>query len=379
MRRSRGFVPRPVVTRRRFRRPVLAVGAQLKNTFCLARGDEATLGPHVGDLDNLETYAAYEAAVARLEAFLALRPEVVACDLHPLYLSTRYARERAAALGVPLVEVQHHHAHAAAAVAEHGLEGPVLALAWDGTGLGTDGTAWGGELLLAEGARFERLATFRPLALAGGDRAVRQPWRVALAALLDAFDGRPPLEALPLFRDVPAAELETVTRMIRGGVNAPLAHGAGRAFDAAGALALGRGEARFEGQVALALDAAADPAEPGRYPFDLDRSGAVTALDLRALWRALAADAAAGRAAGAISARFHAALAAAGAALVRDAAARTGKLPVVLTGGCFQNARLAEGILAALSGEFRVYLHGRVPPGDGGLALGQAFVADASA
>ncbi|MFT3914187.1 MAG: carbamoyltransferase HypF [Anaeromyxobacteraceae bacterium] len=216
MRRSRGWVPRPVVLSRRVRRPVLAVGAQLKNTFCLARGDEATLGPHVGDLDDLETYASFEAAIARLETFLAVRPEVVACDLHPLYLSTRYARERAAALGVPLVEVQHHHAHAAAAMAEHGLDGPVLALAWDGTGLGTDGAAWGGELLLAEAGRFERLATFRPLALAGGDRAVRQPWRAALAALLDAFDGAPPLESLPLFRAVPPAELETVRRMISG-------------------------------------------------------------------------------------------------------------------------------------------------------------------
>ncbi|MFO0583277.1 MAG: carbamoyltransferase HypF [Anaeromyxobacter sp.] len=379
MRRSRGWVPRPVVLSRKVRRPVLAVGAQLKNTFCLARGDEATLGPHVGDLDDLETYASFEAAVARLEAFLEVRPEAVACDLHPLYLSTRYARERAAALGVPLVEVQHHHAHAAAAMAEHGLEGPVLALAWDGTGLGTDGAAWGGELLLAEAGRFERLATFRPLALAGGDRAVRQPWRVALAALLDAFDGVPPLEALPLFRAVPPAELETVRRMISGGVNAPLAHGAGRTFDAAGALALGRGDARFEGQIAIALDAAADASEPGAYPFDLDRSGPLTTLDLRPLWRALSADAAEEASPGAISARFHAALAKAGAALVRDAARQAGKLPVVLTGGCFQNARLAEGILGELGSDFRVYLHGRVPPGDGGIALGQAIVADASA
>jgi len=379
MRRSRGWVPRPVVLARRLARPVLAVGAQLKNTFCLARGDEATLGPHVGDLDDLETYASFEAAIARLEAFLALRPEAVACDLHPLYLSTRYARERAAALGVPLVEVQHHHAHAAAAMAEHGLDGPVLALAWDGTGLGTDGAAWGGELLLVERARFERLATFRPLALAGGDRAVRQPWRVALAALLDAFDGAPPLEALPLFRALPPGELDTVRRMLLGRVNAPLAHGAGRTFDAAGALALGRGEARFEGQVALALDAAARSAGAAPYPFDLDHARPVTELDLRPLWRALAQDAANGVPAGAVSARFHAGLVAGGAALVRDAARRTGPLPVVLTGGCFQNARLAEGILGALGSDFRVYLHGRVPPGDGGIALGQAIVADASA
>ncbi|ABC80252.1 (NiFe) hydrogenase maturation protein HypF [Anaeromyxobacter dehalogenans 2CP-C] len=379
MRRSRGFVPRPVRTARRFARPVLAAGAQLKNACCLARGEEATLGPHVGDLDGLETYEAFEAAVARLEAFLAFRPELLACDLHPLYLSTRWARERAGALSLPLVEVQHHHAHAAACMAEHGLEGPVLALCWDGTGLGADGASWGGELLLAEAARFERLATFRPVALAGGDRAIRDPWRIALAALLDAFGDDAPLDRLPLFAGVPARELEVVRRMLAAGLNAPPAHGAGRAFDAAGALALCRPSARFEGQVALALDAAAHGHEAPPYPFDLDASGPVEALDLRPLWRALAADVLAARPAGELSARFHAALAAAGAEQVRRAARRTGRLPVVLTGGCFQNARLAEAIRARLDGEFAVYQHGEVPPGDGGIALGQAVVADAVA
>jgi hydrogenase maturation protein HypF len=379
LRRSRGWVPRPVRTRHRFARPVLGAGAQLKNAFCLARGDEATLGPHVGDLDGLETYAAYEAAVARLEAFLELRPEVVGCDLHPLYLSTRYARERAAALGAPLVEVQHHHAHAAAAMAEHGLDGPVLALCWDGTGLGTDGAAWGGELLLAEPARFERLATFRPLPLAGGDQAVRQPWRLALAALLDAFDGAPPLDRLPLFAGVAPAELALVRKLVLGRIGTPLAHGAGRTFDAAGALALGLGLARYEGQVALALDGAAGGAGADAYPFDVDERREPAELDLRPLWRALAADVAAGVPPGLVSARFHAALVRAGAALVRRAAARHGRRPVVLTGGCFQNARLAEGILGELSGSFEVYTHAQVPPGDGGLALGQALVADAVA
>ena len=377
MRRSRGFVPRPVRVRRPFPRPILAVGAQLKNTFCLARGEEATLGPHVGDLDNLETYEAFEAAIARLERFLELRPEAIACDLHPLYLSTRYARERAAALGVPLVEVQHHHAHAAAAMAEHGLDGPVLALAWDGTGLGTDGTAWGGELLLADARGFERLATIRPVPLAGGDRAIREPWRIALAVLLDAFDGAPPLDRLPLFAAVDPGEREVVRRMIAAGVNAPLAHGAGRAFDAAGAIALARPVSRHEGQVAMALDHAAGPPAPP-YPFDVTAGPAPLELDLRPLWRALAEDTAAGRPPGEISARFHATLAAGAAALVRSAARARGRQPVVLTGGCFQNARLAEGILGELGGSFEVYLHGQVPPGDGGIALGQALVTGAT-
>jgi hydrogenase maturation protein HypF len=400
MRRSRGFVPRPVRLRRPVARPILAVGAQLKNTFCLARGDEATLGPHVGDLDNLETYASFEAAVARLETFLALRPEAIACDLHPLYLSTVYARERAAALGVPLVEVQHHHAHVASAAAERGLKGPVLGLAWDGTGLGTDGTAWGGELLRVDGARSTRLGTFRPVALAGGDRAIRDPWRIALAVLLDAFEGAPPLDRIPLLAEVDPKERDVVRRMLAGGVNAPLAHGVGRLFDAAAALALGRPRARFEGQLAIALEAAdgspsppasADPAaqwERGErvgvrgaaeaYPYDVARDGDLWQLDLRPLWRALAEDVVNGRNAALVSARFHEALANAGAELVRRAAEECGKLPVVLTGGCFQNARLAAGIVRRLDTSFEVYQHAFVPPGDGGIALGQAVVADAA-
>jgi hydrogenase maturation protein HypF len=264
-------------------------------------------------------------------------------------------------------------------MAEHGLAGPVLGLAWDGTGLGTDGAAWGGELLIAERGRFERLATFRPVPLAGGDRAVREPWRVALAALLDAFGGDPPLERLPLFARVAPAEVEGVRRMIAGGVNAPPAHGAGRAFDAAGALALARPRSRYEGQVAVALDNAAAGESADPYPYAIDGAPAVAQLDLRPLWRELVQDVAGGRPAGVVSARFHASLAAAGAALVRRAAAEHGRLPVVLTGGCFQNRRLAEGMTRELGarGGFAVYLHGEVPPGDGGIALGQAVVADA--
>jgi hydrogenase maturation protein HypF len=381
LRRARGWVPRPVRIVPGFSRPILAAGAQLKNTCCLARGEEATLGPHVGDLDGLETFEAFEAAVARLEAFLAFRPEALACDLHPEYLSTRWARQRAHALGVPLVEVQHHHAHAAAAMAEHGLPGPALALAWDGAGLGTDGTAWGGELLLIEAGhgRFERLATFRPIRLPGGDAAVREPWRVALSALVDAFGEGAPLPPLPLFEAVPERAGAGVVQMLASDLHCPPAHGAGRAFDAAAALALGRTEARFEGQLALALDGALDPSAPGSYPFELapGEAGAPGQLDLRPLWRALVADVLGGAPAGAVSARFHRALVAAGAALVRRAVDRTGPLPLVLTGGCFQNAHLAEGLREALSGLVEVYQHETVPPGDGGIALGQAVVADA--
>jgi hydrogenase maturation protein HypF len=263
-------------------------------------------------------------------------------------------------------------------MAEHGFDGPVLALTWDGTGLGPDGAAWGGELLLAERGRFDRLATFRPLPLAGGDRAIREPWRLALAALEDALGPQAPLDRFPVFRAVDGREIEVVRRMLATGLNSPPAHGAGRAFDAAGSLALGLGISRFEGQAAMALEAAGEGGGLDAYPFDIDASDAVEQLDLRPTWRALTTDALAGRAAGAIAARFHATLVRAGAELVRRAARRLGALPVVLTGGCFQNARLAEGLLGELSGAFPVYLHGQVPPGDGGIALGQAIVADAT-
>jgi hydrogenase maturation protein HypF len=374
LRRSRGYVPRPVPVRRPFALPVLACGAHLKNTFCFGLGDAAYLGPHIGDLETLETVRSYEAAIERMERFLRVRPEIVAHDLHPGYHSTGYALQRSEAIRIG---VQHHHAHVASAMAEHGLEGPVLGVAYDGTGYGGDGTAWGGELLLATAARFERLATFRPIPLAGGDTAIRQVWRLALAVLDDAFGGDAPAEAIPLFGRVARHEQAVVRQMIARGVQAPLAHGVGRYFDALGALVLGRSRSSYEGQVALAWNLAADPAETGRYRFEIDFAAAPWQLDLRPLVRDAVGDLLAGRTAATISGRFHNTLAAATAVLVRETARRTGRLPVVLTGGCFQNARLAEGVLAELAAEFDVRLHREVPPGDGGVSLGQALVADA--
>jgi hydrogenase maturation protein HypF len=374
LRRSRGYVPRAVRLRRPVRRPVLACGAHLKNTFCLAAGDEAWLGPHIGDLDNLEATRAFEEQVERLQRFLGIRPEVVAHDLHPDYASTRYALARPEAVKVA---VQHHHAHVASALGEHGLTGPVLGLAWDGTGYGTDRTAWGGELLLVRDGSFERLATLRPVRLAGSDEAIRQVWRIALAALDDAFDGAPPLDRLPLFASVPAGDVGVVRQILSLGLRSPLAHGAGRYFDALGALGLAKGRATYEGQVALEWNLAADEAESGSYPFELTEEGSLVQADLRPLLRAAAGDLLAGVAPGRVSARFHEAMADVAEALVRRAAREHGGLPVVLTGGCFQNARLAEGVLRRLQGDFDVRQHGEVPPGDGGIALGQALVADA--
>ena len=381
LRRSRGYVPRPIRLVRPVRRPVLAVGAHLKNTFCLAVDDMAVLGPHIGDLDGPDALQSLAEAADRMARFLRVKPEVIAHDLHPAYVSTAYALARAETMKIG---VQHHHAHVVSAMAEHGLQGPVIGVAFDGTGYGMEGTSWGGEVLLATAAGFERLATLRPIPLAGSEQAIRQPWRIALALLDDAFGEEAPLDGLPLFANLPPDQVRVVRQMIARRVNSPLAHGVGRLFDGVGALALNRGISAYEGQVATEWNLAAAPSERwrdgfarSRYGFDLDRSGPLWILDPRRMIRAIAGDVREGRPAAAISAAFHETLASATAALVAEAAVHHGRLPVVLTGGCFQNARLAESVLADLSPQFEVYLHGEVPPGDGGLALGQAVIADA--
>jgi hydrogenase maturation protein HypF len=376
LRRARGYVPRPIALARPLRRPVLACGAQLKNTFCLAAGREAWLSPHIGDLDNLEATRLFEEQVERLQRFLGIRPEVIAHDLHPDYASTRYALKRPERVRVA---VQHHHAHVASALAEHGLEGPVLGLAWDGTGYGSDGTAWGGELLRVTAGSCERLATLRPLRLAGGDQAIRDVWRIALAVLDDAFDGHPPLERLRLFDSLPSRDVSVVRRMLQTGVRSPLAHGAGRYFDALGALGLGRTRASYEGQLALEWNLVAEDEAVPAYPFELTARDGLVEADLRPLVRAAVADIVDGVSSARVSAAFHETLADVAAALVRGASERGGRLPVVLSGGCFQNARLAEGVRRRLGVGFEVLLHHDVPPGDGGIALGQVLVADALA
>lgn len=379
LRRGRGWTPASIPVAQRFPMPVLACGAHLKNAFCLGDGALAWMGPHVGDLETEEACAAFERSVAGFARFVGIAPEVVAHDRHPDYFTTRWARSCGADRRIA---VQHHHAHVASAMVDSGVEGPVLGLAWDGTGDGGDGTAWGGELLAADHAGFVRVATLRPLALAGGDAAIRDVWRIALAALDDAFDGDPPLSALRLFDRIAPAHVELVRGMIRTNVNAPLAHGAGRWFDALGALALGRATSRYEGEVASAFGMAAAPGDFGAYELDVAhevRGGSpLPVFDLRPAVRALAGDLVEGVPPAIVAARFHATLAAVAGSMVAAGERRFGRLPVVLTGGCFQNELLLRSVTARLSGRTRVVRHRRVPPNDGGIALGQAVVAAAA-
>jgi hydrogenase maturation protein HypF len=376
LRRGRGHVPRAIAVAPRFEAPVLACGALLKNTFCIGIGDRAYLGPHIGDLENLETFQSFEEAIARMERFLRVAPAVIAHDLHPDYMSTAYALRRPEPVKVG---VQHHHAHVVSAMAEWGLRGPVIGVAYDGTGYGTDGTAWGGEVLVARQETFERVATLRPIPLAGADAAIRHPWRIALALLDDAFEGAGPVEDLRLFRTVAAGQVAFVRQMIATGLRSPLAHGAGRYFDGIGSLVLARPDSRYEGQIALEWNGVADGAEATRYGYTVVRRQSPWEVDFRPMVREVVRDLRAGVSAAAISGRFHNTLSAAAAQMVRDAARVHGRMPVVLTGGCFQNALLAERLAAELGSTCAVHLHRQVPPGDGGLALGQAVVAAAIA
>jgi hydrogenase maturation protein HypF len=366
LRRARGYVPRAIKATCDFTQPILGTGAHLKNTFCVATGSEAFPGPHIGDLETARTMRDYESAIERMKGFVGADPRVIAHDLHPDYFSTRYAT---AQKDVHLIGVQHHHAHIASVMAEHKLSGPVVGVAYDGTGYGTDGTSWGGEILIARYDGFERFATFRSIALPGGDQAIRQPWRIALALLDDAFHGQPPVDWFPLFAEAP---VDVARRMMATKLNTPMARGVGRLFDGFGALFLGVGHARYEGEVALRWDAVADRSDRGLYPIVIREGRSPWEIDPRPMVRAAVNDMRAGRDASTISARFHNTIAAATTTVVRAAIADRGEMPVVLSGGCFQNRRLVESIDAA-----NIYINRAVPSNDGGIALGQVFVADA--
>lgn len=370
LRRARGYVPAAIEVPEATR-PMLGCGAHLKNAVCVAGNGQAWLSPHIGDLENDESCTAFDGVVADLSRLLRVVPTAAACDMHPDYYATRYADRFA---GERRTAVQHHHAHIAAVCAEYGVRGPVIGLAWDGTGYGADGTAWGGEALFVHGAAHEQIATFRALPLAGGEAAIRNVWRIALAALDDAFGGAAGLEGLALFEAVTPREVEAVRTMIARGLHAPRARGVGRYFDAVGALLLAAVRSGFEGQVAARCGELVDEKAPA-YPFEVHDESALCEFDLRATFRALAGDLRGGVAAARIASRFHATLVEVAVAMVGLVRERCGAHPVALGGGCFQNVRLTEDICDRLRPGCEVLVPRAVPPGDGGIALGQVLVA----
>lgn len=375
IRRSRGYVPAPVALRHRLP-PVLACGAGLKNTVCLTRGAEAFVSQHVGDLENLAAYRFLEKTVAHLERILDVRPQIVAHDLHPDYLSTRYALGRT---GVRHIAVQHHHAHIVSVMAEHGLKGPVIGLALDGTGYGADGAVWGGEVLVADAGRFTRAGHLAYVPMPGGAAAIREPWRMAAAHLEDAFgDGWKCLD-LPLFAATPVTELDLAARMARSGVNAPPTSSLGRLFDAVAALCGLKAQVHYEGQAAMELEMAADPEAPGCYPYEVAPGAALT-VRTAPLIRAVAADLGAGVPLSVVAGRFHRTVIDLFVDLCRQVRQRTGLQQVALSGGVFQNVIVLEGMMRALGDAgFKVYTAEQVPANDGGISLGQAVAAAAMA
>lgn len=365
IRRARGWTPRPIKLARSGP-SVLAVGGWFKNTVCVTRGDEAFVSQHVGDLDNAPTCVSLEKTAAHLMDVLQVTPEVLAHDLHPDFHSTRFACDLARERNLPAIGVQHHHAHVAAVAAEHRLEGPLLGLALDGVGLGSDGGIWGGELLLVDGAASTRLGRLRPLALPGGDRAAREPWRMAASALHAL--GR----AEEIQRRFVGQRAFAVRQMLESGVHVPQTSSAGRLFDAAAGLLGVREHQAFEGQAPMLLEGLADahgPEQPLPGGFRLAEDGS---LDFLPLLAAIADDNDAGRAA----AVFHATLAAGLARWVLGFSERHGVPRVVFGGGCFLNRVLASALgLGLREAGLEVFQASQVPPNDGGLSLGQAWIA----
>jgi hydrogenase maturation protein HypF len=365
LRRSRGHVPEALAL------PVaapglLACGAELKSTFCVAKGVRAWPGHHIGDLRNEETLRSFAVGVAHFERLFAVAPEVVAHDLHPDYLSTTYALARE---GVTHVGVQHHHAHLAAVLAEHGERGPAIGAIYDGTGHGLDGSVWGGELLAGGLDGFERAGHLWPVRLPGGDRAVRQPWRMACAWLAEVQGAEP----APLPGIAPQT-WHAVAELVRTGLAAPLTTSMGRLFDAVAALCGVRTEVGYEGQAAVELEAISDRAEQGAYPLDVTRG----VLDARGTVAAVALEVAAGVQPSVVGARFHRAVARATAQACAGAAGARGLDTVVLAGGVWQNRLLLELTTALLDDAgLRVLVPERLPPNDGAISFGQAAVAAA--
>ncbi len=380
-RRGRGMAPAAIRLHERFAEapPTLAMGAELKSTFCLIKGVQAIPSQHIGDLKNAETYADYREKVTLFRDLYQFDPAVVAVDLHPDYLSTKWGERLAQDTGATLIRVQHHHAHLVGCLAEHQVDpedAKTVGVILDGTGLGTDGTIWGGEILLGDYAGFERKAHFAPVALPGGEQAVLEPWRNLVAHLVAAFgiDWRVHLVGTGLAGPTDEKPVDLIERMIAQRLNAPLASSAGRLFDAvAAALGIVFDRQHYEGQAAMELEALVAGSVPATgYPVCV----ADNTLSWRPMWMALLDDLRSGVDHGVIAARFHGGLVVALADVVTQVATEAGTGRIVLSGGVMQNRLLVEGVYARLrSNGFNVLAHRQVPANDGGISLGQAAIA----
>jgi len=373
LRRSRGYAPAPIKTAFEFSKEILACGAELKNTFCFARGQDAFLSHHIGDLENLDTFQSFQKGIDHFKRLFGLRPEVIAHDLHPDYISTKYAL----ALDDELtkVGVQHHHAHIASCMVDNRIEGEVIGVAMDGLGLGEDGRFWGGEFFIADFAHAERVAHLDYVPMPGGTRAIREPWRMAAIYLHRAFGDDFLDLKLPFVKRLDKRAWSALRKMAEGGVNSPETSSMGRLFDAVASLVGLRTMINYEGQAAVELEAIADRSLTQCYEFELTSAGVIKAE--RVILRA-AEDLLADVSPQAVAARFHLGVAGLIVSIALRLRVERRLNRVVLSGGVFQNMYLLAEVCRSLeSNGFDVFTHRRTPANDGGVSLGQAAVANA--
>ena len=373
MRRSRGFVPQPLPLRRACP-PVLALGGELKTAHCIIKGNFAFLSPHIGDMETPQARDFFHESLALMKRITESDPSVIACDLHPAYYSTRIARELPSER---IIQVQHHHAHIVSCMAENQLEGSVIGLAMDGTGYGLDGTAWGGEFLIAGETGFQRFGHFQHLLLPGGEKAVREPWRLAVSLLKTAYGPSWQEIARILNLCTDQAQMDLLDKIIDGKIHSPLSSGLGRLFDGVAALLGLRRTISFEGQAAMELEAMSSGTEAPPYPVNVLRKGDEPYMvDTASVIRAIVSDLQAGRNMAEIAASFHQTVIEIFSVMAGKMREVTALNRIALSGGCFQNKILLEGSIEKLQKDgFDVYSHSRVPSNDGGISLGQAVIA----
>lgn len=377
VRRSRGYAPEPVEIKgldSLGNSAVLATGAHLKNTFCLGRGNQFILSQHIGDLENFEALQTYENTIEHFKTLFKITPEIFACDLHPGYLSTKYAVEQA---GAQCVQIQHHHAHIASCMADNGLENrKVIGVAFDGTGYGTDGALWGGEFLISDYNEFERVAHLKYIKLPGGEKAIREPWRVAVSLLHETY-GENLLELdLGFVRGVNKEKYHIIRQMMDKGVNCPYTSSMGRLFDGISALLRLCEEITYEGEAAILLEMAIRDEYDGlHYGYGIHEKNGIWIIDHSSIIKGVVEDLQKGISPSAISEKFHNTIAELILEMCLRIDSRSHLNDVALSGGVFQNMFLLNKLYRRLTeGGFKVYMHHRVPPNDGGISLGQAVI-----
>ncbi len=369
IRRSRGYVPRPVDLNFNVE-GILALGAEQKNSFCLGRNFQAIMSQYIGDLKNAATYDFFGESIDRFSTLFRFRPKVIACDMHPDYFSTEFASKLGQSLGIPVVRVQHHHAHIVSCMAEYGLDDRVIGISMDGTGYGTDGNIWGSEFMIADTRHFERVAHFDYVPMPGGDAAADEPWRMAFSFLFKYFGDSIDYQSLPAFRPVNYEVLNIVREMIRKNINCPVTSGAGRLFDAVSALAGLCTVAGFDSEAPMRLESAIETTTDLSYPYNIDKT-----ISFRETFLSILSDLEV-QDISLISAKFHNTIA----QVILDVAERIRKEyslnKVVLSGGVFQNKYLLERTVRKLrQSRFMVFTNHLVPSNDGGISLGQLVVA----